>query len=110
MIDSNNNHLIILPLWVCRYSQHPRSLLLLLSDVSQRALIPVSSRHSYAPLVRLFFLLLHLLPPPFPFSEDAICAHSGIYTAYLTYSKHDCGGEEGGRDAVSVSYQRRNVP
>lgn len=65
----------------------------LVLGLSQRAVNTASAIRSLASLV---FLLLHLLLLLFSFSsDDAICAHSGIYTVYLTYTrKHDRGGEE----------------
>ena len=77
---------------------------------SSAASIPVSGKHSSAPLGSLVFLLLSLLLL-FRSPLRMWSAHTrGIYTAYLTYSKHDCGGEEDGRDAVLVSsYQGSNV-
>lgn len=57
----------------------------------------MSSKHTQLQLGPLVFPAP--TPPPFPFSsEDAICAHSGIYITYT--SKHDCGGweEEDGRE------------
>lgn len=86
------------------------------------AFIPVQSKHSYssAPWVGLFSCLYTSSFSIFS-SEDAICAHSGIYSAISPIvntteeERGESGGERGrmekdGREAVlTATYQRRIV-